>query len=117
MGVARLPHHHLHDLQPTRLPLAGDVRARGRIRREGSPPEQLVDAICRVHAGLRFVDPALAAEALAGGASPLTGREADVPLSRTYESASADFDAFGADDLLAFGDARAELATLRSASL
>ncbi|MEU3720487.1 response regulator transcription factor [Streptomyces californicus] len=43
-----------------------------------SPPEQLVDAIRRVHAGLRFVDPALAAEALAGGASPLTGREADV---------------------------------------
>ncbi|MEU3711893.1 response regulator transcription factor [Streptomyces catenulae] len=43
-----------------------------------SPPEQLVDAIRRVHAGLRFVDPGLAAEALAGGASPLTGREADV---------------------------------------
>ncbi|MFE1933198.1 response regulator transcription factor [Streptomyces sp. NPDC059474] len=43
-----------------------------------SPPEQLVDAIRRVHAGLRFVDPALAAEALVGGASPLTGREADV---------------------------------------
>ncbi|MFF2927982.1 response regulator [Streptomyces celluloflavus] len=43
-----------------------------------SPPEQLVDAIRRVHADLRFVDPALAAEALAGGASPLTGREADV---------------------------------------
>ncbi|GEB49674.1 MULTISPECIES: response regulator transcription factor [Streptomyces] len=43
-----------------------------------SPPEQLVDAIRRVHAGLRFVDPALAAEALAGGASPLTEREADV---------------------------------------
>ncbi|WP_438484232.1 hypothetical protein [Streptomyces sp. S186] len=43
-----------------------------------SPSEQLVDAIRRVHAGLRFVDPALAAEALAGGASPLTGREADV---------------------------------------
>ncbi|MFD5384449.1 response regulator [Streptomyces sp. NPDC127074] len=43
-----------------------------------SPPEQLVDAIRRVHTGLRFVDPALAAEALVGGASPLTGREADV---------------------------------------
>lgn len=43
-----------------------------------SPPEQLVDAIRRVHAGLRFVDPALAAEALVGGASPLTGRETDV---------------------------------------
>lgn len=42
-----------------------------------SPPEQLVNAIRRVHAGLRFVDPALAAEALAAGASPLTGRETD----------------------------------------
>ncbi|WP_438484233.1 hypothetical protein [Streptomyces sp. S186] len=36
-GVARLPHHHLHDLQPARLPLAGDGRARGRLRREGLP--------------------------------------------------------------------------------
>uniref|UniRef100_A0AAU3H6Z0 Response regulator transcription factor n=1 Tax=Streptomyces sp. NBC_01401 TaxID=2903854 RepID=A0AAU3H6Z0_9ACTN len=43
-----------------------------------SSPEQLVDAIRRVHSGLRFVDPALAAEALAGGTSPLTEREADV---------------------------------------
>ncbi|AJT62227.1 hypothetical protein T261_0538 [Streptomyces lydicus] len=43
-----------------------------------SLPEQLVDEIRRVHAGLRFVHPALAAEAPAGGASPLTGREADV---------------------------------------
>lgn len=43
-----------------------------------SPPEQLIDAIRRVHVGLRFVDPALAAEALACGESPLTGREADV---------------------------------------
>ncbi|MEC3981820.1 response regulator transcription factor [Amycolatopsis sp. H20-H5] len=43
-----------------------------------SRPEQLVNAIRRVHAGLRFVDPALAAESLASGASPLTDREADV---------------------------------------
>ncbi|BCJ33911.1 DNA-binding response regulator [Actinocatenispora thailandica] len=43
-----------------------------------SRPEQLVDAIRRVHTGLRFVDPALAAEAQAAGASPLTGRETDV---------------------------------------
>ncbi len=43
-----------------------------------SPPEQLVDAIRRVRSGLRFVDPALAAEALAAGTSPLTEREADV---------------------------------------
>ena len=31
-----------------------------------------------VHAGLRAVDPALAAEALAEGTSPLTAREAEV---------------------------------------
>ena len=43
-----------------------------------SRPEQLINAIRRVHAGLRFVDPALAAESLASGASPLTDREADV---------------------------------------
>src|SRR2546430_5593294 len=43
-----------------------------------APPEQLVDAVRRVHAGLRVVDPALAAESLASGASPLTEREHDV---------------------------------------
>ncbi|NDZ79617.1 response regulator transcription factor [Streptomyces sp. SID10853] len=43
-----------------------------------SPPEQLVEAIRRVHAGLRVVDPALAAESLASGTSPLTDRESDV---------------------------------------
>jgi two-component system response regulator DesR len=45
-----------------------------------APPEQLVDAIRRVHAGLRAVDPALAAESLATGASPLTEREREVLL-------------------------------------
>ena len=43
-----------------------------------APAEQLADAIRRVHAGLRVVDPALAAETLATGESPLTGRERDV---------------------------------------
>jgi two-component system response regulator DesR len=43
-----------------------------------APPEQLVDAVRRVHAGLRVVDPALAAESLATGQSPLTDRERDV---------------------------------------
>jgi len=45
-----------------------------------APPEQLVDAVRRVHAGLRVVDPVLAAESLASGASPLTERERDVLL-------------------------------------
>jgi two-component system, NarL family, response regulator DesR len=43
-----------------------------------APPEQLVDAVRRVHAGLRVVDPALAAESLTSGTSPLTSREHEV---------------------------------------
>ncbi|WP_031466770.1 response regulator transcription factor [Sciscionella sediminilitoris] len=43
-----------------------------------SPPEQLIDAVRRVERGLRVVDPALAAESLATGTSPLTERERDV---------------------------------------
>ncbi|WP_020498091.1 response regulator transcription factor [Sciscionella marina] len=43
-----------------------------------SPPEQLIDAVRRVDRGLRVVDPALAAESLATGTSPLTERERDV---------------------------------------
>lgn len=43
-----------------------------------SPPEQLVDAVRRVHGGLRVVDPALAAESLATGTGPLTPREREV---------------------------------------
>ena len=43
-----------------------------------TPARQLADAIRRVHAGLRVVDPTLAAETLVAGRSPLTGRETDV---------------------------------------
>jgi two-component system response regulator DesR len=43
-----------------------------------APAEQLADAVRRVMRGERVVDPALAAATLAGGASPLTGRERDV---------------------------------------
>jgi two-component system response regulator DesR len=43
-----------------------------------APAEQLADAIRRVAAGERVVDPALAAAGLATGASPLTARERDV---------------------------------------
>ena len=43
-----------------------------------APAEQLADAIRRVAAGERVVDPVLAAETLASGASPLTVRERDV---------------------------------------
>lgn len=43
-----------------------------------APAERLIDGIRRVHAGLRVVDPVLAAASLSIGASPLTGREAEV---------------------------------------
>lgn len=43
-----------------------------------APAAELAAAIRRVHQGLRVVDPALAAESLFGGSSPLTSRERDV---------------------------------------
>ena len=43
-----------------------------------TPARQLADAVRRVHDGLRVVDPALAAQSLAQGDSPLTERETDV---------------------------------------
>jgi two-component system response regulator DesR len=45
---------------------------------EDTPADRLADAIRRIHAGLRVVDPALAAESLAAGESPLSPREHDV---------------------------------------
>ena len=46
-----------------------------------APAEQLADAVRRVAQGERVVDPALAAATLAGGVSPLTGRERDVLIA------------------------------------
>jgi two-component system response regulator DesR len=43
-----------------------------------TPARQLADAVRRVHSGLRVVDPALAADSLVAGDSPLTARESDV---------------------------------------
>lgn len=43
-----------------------------------TPAAQLADAVRRAHAGLRVVDPELAAESLAGGVNPLTEREREV---------------------------------------
>ncbi len=43
-----------------------------------APVEQLVDAIRRVHQGLRVVDPELAAQSLATGPNPLTPKESEV---------------------------------------
>lgn len=43
-----------------------------------TPASDLAEAVRRVHAGLRVVDPALAADSLVFGDSPLTPREAEV---------------------------------------
>jgi two-component system response regulator DesR len=43
-----------------------------------TPARQLAEAVRRVAAGLRVVDPTLAAETLASGTSPLTTRETEV---------------------------------------
>lgn len=43
-----------------------------------APADRLVEAIRRVASGLRVVDPALAADSLSLGASPLTARETEV---------------------------------------
>ena len=43
-----------------------------------TPAQELADSVRRVHAGLRVVDPALAAESLIGGPNPLTDREREV---------------------------------------
>ncbi len=63
--------------RPGYLRRAMEAKAAGFLVKD-APPETLLDAIRRVHAGLRVVDPTLAAESLSLGESPLTGRERDV---------------------------------------
>jgi two-component system response regulator DesR len=63
--------------RPGYLRRAMESGARGFVVKD-APPEQLADAFRRVAAGERVVDPVLAAETLASGASPLTARERDV---------------------------------------
>jgi two-component system, NarL family, response regulator DesR len=55
-----------------------------------TPARLLADAVRRVHQGLRVVDPALAAESLAYGDSPLTARETDVLVAARDGSTVAD---------------------------
>ena len=55
-----------------------------------APAEQLAEAVRRVVAGERVVDPALAAATLAGGPSPLTGRERDVLVAARDGATVAD---------------------------
>lgn len=63
--------------RPGYLRRALDAGARGFVVKD-IPGAQLVDAVRRVHAGHRVVDPALATETVLGGRSPLTDREAEV---------------------------------------
>ncbi|MCK9896712.1 response regulator [Frankia sp. AgB32] len=55
-----------------------------------APADALADAIRRVARGERVVDPTLAAATLAGGASPLTGRERDVLVAARDGATVAD---------------------------
>jgi two-component system response regulator DesR len=66
--------------RPGYLRRAMESGARGFVVKD-APPRQLADAIRRVAAGERVVDPALAADSLASGPSPLTARERDVLIA------------------------------------
>jgi two-component system response regulator DesR len=68
--------------RPGYLRRAMEAKAAGFLVKD-APPETLIDAIRRVHSGLRVVDPTLAAESLSLGESPLTGRERDVLAATT----------------------------------
>lgn len=55
-----------------------------------TPAAELADAVRRVHAGLRVVDPGLATDSLVAGESPLTTRETEVlQAARDGSSAAA----------------------------
>jgi two-component system response regulator DesR len=55
-----------------------------------APAEQLADTVRRVMRGERVVDPALAAATMAGGPSPLTGRERDALMAARNGATIAD---------------------------
>lgn len=63
--------------RPTHLQLALNTGAKAFLPK-GSPGGTLADVIRRVHAGGRYVDPALAADALTAPECPLTPREVEV---------------------------------------
>ena len=63
--------------RPGYLRRAVEAGASGFVVKD-TPARQLADAVRRVHAGLRVLDPALAEESLVSGASPLSARETEV---------------------------------------
>lgn len=90
-----------HELPDCRLIILTSFGRPGYLRRameagacgfvvKDAPAEQLADAVRRVARGERVVDPALAAATLAGGPSPLTGRERDVLVAARDGATVAD---------------------------
>lgn len=63
--------------RPGYLRRAMDVGASGFVVKD-TPARELAEAVRRVHAGLRVVDPELATESVLGGPNPLTDREREV---------------------------------------
>jgi two-component system response regulator DesR len=63
--------------RPGYLRRAMDAGASGFVVKD-TPADELAEAVRRVHAGLRVVDPTLATESLIGGPNPLTQRESEV---------------------------------------
>jgi len=72
--------------RPGHLPRAMEAGASGFLLKD-APAAQLAEAIRRVAAGGRVVDPALAIDALADGTNPLSPREREV-LSASTETAT-----------------------------
>ena len=73
--------------RPGYLRRALDAGARGYLLKE-RPASELAEAIRRVHAGLRAVDPALAAEAWGADEDPLSDRERQI-LQRAGDGRSS----------------------------
>jgi two-component system response regulator DesR len=75
--------------RPGYVRLALEAGASGFVVKD-TPSGQLADAVRRVAAGHRVVDPALAAESLAAGPSPLSRRETDVLVAVRQGSSSSE---------------------------
>jgi two-component system, NarL family, response regulator DesR len=75
--------------RPGYVRLALEAGAYGFVVKD-TPSGQLADAVRRVAAGHRVVDPALAAESLAAGPSPLSARETDVLLAVRQGNSSSE---------------------------
>jgi two-component system response regulator DesR len=75
--------------RPGYVRLALEAGASGFIVKD-TPSGQLADAVRRVAAGERVIDPALAAESLAAGPSPLSSRETDVLVAIRQGASASD---------------------------